>query len=942
MPLPHSGPPRHATPFQPARLFFTLLHVNRLVYEHEGKQVEIRLGSKPVSLGRSDEADHKLPTKLASRIHAQVFQRDNGWWVEDLGSSNGTILNGAKIEAPAALKPGDVITVGDVKVKYEGESAKPQGAPDKLLARLLYQPEKGKPPVELIVRDRVTIGRKPDNTLQIDTKAVSGYHCEVINRQGAYLLRDLGSSNGTYIGKQQVTEHTLRNGEILLLGKTVPVYFVDPAGAPVPSAQPAPAAAPAAPVAAPVAAASSAAGASDRGQFAPVRVEPAAKPPRNPLPHVAVGLALGALFVLAGWLMGEVITGFRTPRDAGADQPKPEPALADSAFSFEGDIDDNGNPDGWSASFEANGGGSAELLSDADKPYDGTRSLRVKASGLSGAATLVLQTSKARPIDLGGECKVSLFARAEGGQKIAVALSVLGETGKSHTVAAGSFSGLRAGEWVQLELSGKVLTPLPANGGYRLLLCGNYSQLWIDRLEISKAADGPADKPFRKLTGSDASIMLDPDAPARAVVENGRHAVKMVPRMLAFGNEGVSEHDLWSVAAQDSSSVTYSALLPGFGDTATCKLEVSEQPSPLFTGNGLKLQWDLKQGNVESLAVEIELPLPATSTIMVADRRDMPLEVDRSAIHTYAYSTIRELMVSDTDLSVSFPEGAVVWLDLSRPGRLVAVVRAALGETRRTMTAVVYTRPLMYARFYERLYDEAFRMWGANRGSAARVRLNWLLDPVRPQRGLAAISKARELLEKIDDALLKLRETVDNAYESADRTRTTQAVEVARKIVQRYIETWPGETDIAEMQKRAEKLKIWQVEIDARKRTPEEMQQAEASARRLWQDAQSSNKDGHVLLCLVLLENILRDFADTSVHRDATVMYEQVNARMKDPKERDKLVDAELLGIDEDIKFKDYSRARDRCLKLFKRFPDTPRNRDIMKRLRQVEDAFEE
>ncbi len=915
--------------------------MNRLVYEHDGKQVEIRLGSKPVSLGRSDEADHKLPTKLASRIHAQVFQRDGGWWVEDLGSSNGTILNGAKIEAPTALKPGDVITIGDVKVKYEGEGAKPQGAPDKLLARLLYQPDKGKPPVELIVRDRVTIGRKPDNTLQIDTKAVSGYHCEVINRQGAYLLRDLGSSNGTYIGKQQVTEHTLRNGEILLLGKTVAVYFIDPAGATVPSAQSQPAAAPAATKAAPVAAASSAAGASDRGQFAPVRAEPAAKPPRNPLPHVAVGIALGALFVLAGWLIGEVITGFRAPRNEGADQPKPELALADAAFSFEGEIDDNGNPDGWSASFEATGGGKAELFSDTDRPYDGARSLRVKAGGLSGAATLVLQTSKARPIDLGGECKASLFARAEGGQKIAVALSVLGETGKSHTVAVGSFSGLRAGEWVKLELSGKLLTPLPANGGYRLMLCGNYSQLWIDRLDISKAADGPADKPFRKLAGGEVNIMLDADAPARAVIESGRHAAKMVPRMLAFGNEGVSEHDLWSIQAHDSSSVTYNALLPGFGDTATCELAVSEHPSALFAGNGLKLQWDLKQGNVESLAVEIELPLPASSTIMIADRRDMPLEVDRTAIHTYAYSTIRELMVSDTDLSVSFPDGAVVWLDMSRPGRLVAVVRAALGETRRTMSAVVNTRPLMYARFYERLYDEAFRMWGAQRGSAAKVRLNWLLDPVRPQRGLAAISKARTLLEKLDDSLLKLRETADSAYESADRTRTAQAVEVSRKIVQRYIETWPGEADVAEMQKRLEKLKIWQVEIDARKRTPEEMQRAEASARRLWLDAQSSNKDGHVLLCLVLLENILRDFADTSVHRDATVMYEQVNARMKDPKERDKLIDAELLGIDEDIKFKDYSLARDRCLKLFKRFPDTPRNRDIMKRLRQVEDAFE-
>jgi hypothetical protein len=61
---------------------------------------------------------------------------------------------------------------------------------------------------------------------------------------------------------------------------------------------------------------------------------------------------------------------------------------------------------------------------------------------------------------------------------------------------------------------------------------------------------------------------------------------------------------------------------------------------------------------------------------------------------------------------------------------------------------------------------------------------------------------------------------------------------------------------------------------------------------------------------------------------------------MSDPVARDQAIDKELVGIDEDIKFKDYKRARDRCIALFKRFPDTPRNRDIMKRLRKVEDAF--
>ena len=290
--------------------------MNRLVYESEGKQHEIRLSNRPVSLGRSDEADQQLPTKLASRIHAQVFPRERGWWVEDLASSNGTIVNGNRIQKPMPLVPGDVITIGDVKLTYEGEAAQPKGPPDHLIARIVYTAEKGKPPIDTLIRDRVTIGRKPDNSLQIDAKVVSGQHCEILNRQGAYLLRDLNSSNGTFINDERITEHTLRNGDVIVLGKKIQVYFIDPAGASEPQQQPqepaggppkgpeiTPEHLPPRKVAKP---GSSAAGASDRGVFKPVG-ESQAKRKVNPIPHVAVGIGLGALFVLVGWIAGDLL-----------------------------------------------------------------------------------------------------------------------------------------------------------------------------------------------------------------------------------------------------------------------------------------------------------------------------------------------------------------------------------------------------------------------------------------------------------------------------------------------------------------------------------------------------------------------------------------------------------------------------------------------------------
>lgn len=255
--------------------------MNRLVYEFEGKQVEIPLGSRPVSFGRSDEADHQLPTKAASRIHAQVFPRERGWWVEDLHSSNGTLVNGNRIIKPTPLVPGDEITIGDMKLKFEGEAAQPKGPPDHLVARIVFAVDKGKAPVETLIRDRVTIGRKADNTLQIEDKAVSGNHCEIINRQGAYLLRDLGSSNGTFINKQRISEHTLRNGDVIVLGQKVDVYFIDPAAQPAAQAQPAPqqaAPVPAAPLPTRPAAkdASSAAGPSTAARLSPSAKRPSA------------------------------------------------------------------------------------------------------------------------------------------------------------------------------------------------------------------------------------------------------------------------------------------------------------------------------------------------------------------------------------------------------------------------------------------------------------------------------------------------------------------------------------------------------------------------------------------------------------------------------------------------------------------------------------------
>ena len=98
-----------------------------LVYE--GNQVEL---DGECVLGRQRDNPIVLKDGAASRRHARVFQADGHWWVEDLGSANGTKVNGARIAKRRGLRNGDAIRIGDAEVQFhcaERESAPEAQAP---------------------------------------------------------------------------------------------------------------------------------------------------------------------------------------------------------------------------------------------------------------------------------------------------------------------------------------------------------------------------------------------------------------------------------------------------------------------------------------------------------------------------------------------------------------------------------------------------------------------------------------------------------------------------------------------------------------------------------------------------------------------------------------------------------------------------------------------
>jgi hypothetical protein len=72
-----------------------------------------------ISLGRSADADIRLDDRYASGIHARVFNRGGGYFVEDMNSTNGTLLNSRELHGEAELTPGDVIRIGDTEFRFE-------------------------------------------------------------------------------------------------------------------------------------------------------------------------------------------------------------------------------------------------------------------------------------------------------------------------------------------------------------------------------------------------------------------------------------------------------------------------------------------------------------------------------------------------------------------------------------------------------------------------------------------------------------------------------------------------------------------------------------------------------------------------------------------------------------------------------------------------------
>lgn len=250
----------------------------RLVCLTDGR--EYTIGATPLVIGREAGCDVVVPNKDTSRRHAEIFQSPQGYVLVD-SSTNGTFVNGERVDAQRVLTRADVLRIGDHEFRFYADrapdapvaaapapsapSAPPTpppmppapvaaaaGAAERLSHTMhgmpVPPPQPPKPTARssggshslaaFVIRSGslkgqrlqvrvpvVNIGRAEYNDIVIPDDSVSGSHAKLQRREGVWMLFDNESTNGTWVDGERVTgEAALGPGAVVRFGE-VSVLF---------------------------------------------------------------------------------------------------------------------------------------------------------------------------------------------------------------------------------------------------------------------------------------------------------------------------------------------------------------------------------------------------------------------------------------------------------------------------------------------------------------------------------------------------------------------------------------------------------------------------------------------------------------------------------------------------------------------------------------------
>ena len=210
---------------------------------------------REIIIGREGDADFQIPLSTISRRHALIFETDQVYLIEDLGSTHGTVLNGRRLEPgeKKVLRNGDVLELTNAKVTceievgevvgidpHEGTQAIAALAVQGILGqmgeaqsegpyfRILTGTDEGARLVFDAVGTDWTLGRSKDCEFVLNDPNVSRRHAVVRKDWNGFVIEDLGSKNGVLVGDRRITRgRRLKDRDEIIIGP-VKLLFIDP------------------------------------------------------------------------------------------------------------------------------------------------------------------------------------------------------------------------------------------------------------------------------------------------------------------------------------------------------------------------------------------------------------------------------------------------------------------------------------------------------------------------------------------------------------------------------------------------------------------------------------------------------------------------------------------------------------------------------------------
>jgi pSer/pThr/pTyr-binding forkhead associated (FHA) protein len=211
-----------------------------------GEAAALDFDQTRIRIGRGAMCDVRLPELTVSAVHAMVFLDRDRYYVTDLGSTNGTEVNGERlvVDRRKLLRSGDTIRVARFEIRFQAGVAmlsahsqeRTLDAARRLARHIVASGGADFGPAALVVLGgpqdgerfelppppaRIVIGRAPECDFVLEDGEVSRRNVELEVSDEGVRLRDLGGKNAPRVGGRDVTDVRLRDRDEVMVGATV-------------------------------------------------------------------------------------------------------------------------------------------------------------------------------------------------------------------------------------------------------------------------------------------------------------------------------------------------------------------------------------------------------------------------------------------------------------------------------------------------------------------------------------------------------------------------------------------------------------------------------------------------------------------------------------------------------------------------------------------------